>query len=628
MSLLSLSNVSKSFGANLLFDNVSFQVENMHKIGFVGANGSGKTTLFKIICELEDYDKGEIYKSNITNIGYIEQFACSNSNLTLYEELLTTFNNLINIEKELQEIQERISQNSQNINLLIERQHILSTEYENGGGYTYKSIASSTLIGLGFSLEDFNLPVSVLSGGQKTKLALAKMLLSKCNLILLDEPTNNLDINSIEWLENFLINYKGSFIVVSHDRYFLDKVTSETFELESQKLTMYPGNYSTYLKLKSEAQTAISKKYESTQKEISRIESIIAQQKTWSQEKNYKIIKNKQKTIDRLEDSLVTPDKKLGTLSFKFKTISSGNQDVLKISNLSKYFESKKIFENISLEVLKKDRVFIIGPNGCGKTTLLKIIEGTQLPSSGSFSIGNNMKISYYHQTNEEWFSLNKSILDFVWENYPKLSETEVRSALATFLFKGEDVFKNISLLSGGERARISLLLMMLSEANFLILDEPTNHLDIASREALEKALQGYDGTILAVSHDRYFINKLANKIYRLTPNSALLFKGNYDFYLQNYIEEKEITNLKQKNVSYQERKKQEAITRKQKKQIENLENKIDELEQEKKKLETLSLSDEYALDYIKAMEITSKISDITNNLNQLYTEWESLTSL
>lgn len=628
MALLSLSDVSKSFGTNLLFENISFQVENLHKIGFVGANGCGKTTLFKIICGQEDYDKGEIYKSNSTNIGYIEQFACSDSDLTLYDELLTIYNNLQKIEEELSKLENAISLGNNDLDTLIERQHKLSIEYEKKGGYTYKSIASSTLLGLGFTKEDFSLQVSVLSGGQKTKLALAKMLLSNCNLILLDEPTNNLDIPSIEWLENFLINYKGSFIVVSHDRYFLDKVTSETFELENKRLTMYPGSYSTYLKLKAENQKSISKKYETTQKEISRIEGIIEQQKTWSQERNYKIIRNKQKMIDKLESSLVAPDKELERLSFKFKTISGGNLEVLKISNLSKSFGNKKIFENISIEVLKKERVFLIGPNGCGKTTLLKIIEGLLTSDSGTCSIGNNIKVAYYHQSNEDWFYLNKSILDFVWESYPKLSQTEVRNALAIFLFKGEDVFKNIASLSGGERARISLLLMMLSESNFLILDEPTNHLDIASREALEEALLNYDGAIFAVSHDRYFINKLATKLYRLTPNDAILFKGNYDFYLQRFVEENNNSAVKQKNTSYQEKKQLEALERKRKNQIEKLEKQIDEFEQKKKELEALGLTPEYAMDYVKAMEITSQIDELSKELEKLYSEWETLTSI
>ncbi len=627
MALLSISDVSKSFGANSILEHISFQIENSHKIGLVGANGSGKTTLFKIINGSLDYDSGSIIQSKVTKIGYVDQFSFLNSCNTVLEELLTVFEQLLKIENELKILNEQISSSPANLSQLVNRQHELSLFYEKNGGYTFRSIASSTLIGLGFAEEDLSLSVLSLSGGQKTKLALAKMLLSDCNLLLLDEPTNNLDIPSLEWLENFLLNYKGSFIVISHDRYFLDKVTTETFELENKHLTTYSGNYSKYILLKQESQKSILKKYENTQKEIHRIEEVIEQQKTWSMEKNYKIIRNKQKMIDRLESNMTVPEKELEQLSFHFKTIAGGNQEVLSIHNLSKSFENKKLFENISIDVFKKERVFLIGPNGCGKTTILKIIEGIFPANSGSCKIGSNMKVAYYHQTNEDWFSLNKSILDFVWESFPKLTQTEIRNALAIFLFKGEDVFKIISSLSGGERARISLLLMMLSEANFLILDEPTNHLDIASREALENALLEYDGTIFAVSHDRYFINKLAAKLYRLTPSEAILFQGNYDFYIENYIESAKEKKDKIKNTSYQEKKQLESQKRKQQNQIQKLEKLIEEKEEIKKQLETQSLSPEFATDYLKAMEISEKIDAITKEINSLYEAWEELSS-
>ncbi|MBQ9267332.1 MAG: ABC-F family ATP-binding cassette domain-containing protein [Clostridia bacterium] len=623
MALLSLSNISKSFGSNLILENISFEIENLHKIGLIGPNGAGKTTLFKIICDQLNFEKGEIYKSKNTKIGYTEQFACQDSSLTLLDELLTVFNDLIVIEQRLKTLESQISLAKNDVQELVDEQHSLTVKYEEKGGYTYRSIAKSTLIGLGFEEKDFLLPVSNLSGGQKTKLSLAKMLLSNCNLLLLDEPTNNLDISSMEWLENFLNNYKGSFIVISHDRYFLDKVTNETFELENRRLTAYPGNYSKYLALKDEAQKSITKKYETTQKEINRIEGIIEQQKTWSQERNYKIIRNKQKMIDRLEASLVAPEKEAEKLSFHFKTIAGGNREALVVDKLAKSFGDKKLFENISLEVFKTERVFLLGPNGCGKTTLLKILEGTLKQDAGTYIIGSNMKVAYYHQMNEDWFSLNKSILDFVWETYPKLTQTEVRSALARFLFKGEDVFKTLSSLSGGELARISLLLMMLSESNFLILDEPTNHLDIASKEALENALQEYDGTIFAVSHDRYFINKLASKVYRLTPSEALLFKGNYDFYLQHYTEEAKAKTTKEKKTSYQERKQQQAAKRKQQNQIARIEKTIEEKEQEKAALEIEA--ENCGADYVKAMEITEKISALSNEIASLYAEWEQL---
>ena len=550
MALLSLSNISKSYGTNKVFENVSFTIEENHRIGFVGINGSGKTTLFKIICDQLSYDEGEIFKSKALKIGYVEQFVCKDSNINVLEELLTIQQELIAIENEIETLQQKIENitnvnstvdklalNRENLEDIISKKHNLENLYAEKGGYTYKSIARSTLIGLGFEEKELELKVSELSGGQKTKLALAKLLFSNSNLLLLDEPTNNLDISSIEWLENFLLNFKGSYIVISHDRYFLDKVTEETFELESRRLSVYKGNYTTYLKLKGEKNKTLTRKYENTQKEINRLEQVIEQQKTWSQEQNYKTIRNKQKMIDRLESSLEKPDEKMEQMKFHFKTISGGNREVLITRNLAKSFENKVLFQDVSMNVYKGENVFIVGPNGCGKTTLLKIIQGKLKQDSGDYIVGNNMKIAYYSQASEE-LEGNKTILEYVWDAHQNLTQTEVRKALAIFLFKGEDVNKEIATLSGGEKARVALLMIMLSESNFLILDEPTNHLDILSREALENALQEYEGTMLIVSHDRYFINKLADKIYRITKNGAKEFLGNYDFYMQNNVEE------------------------------------------------------------------------------------------
>lgn len=626
MALLSLSNISKSFGATLLFDGVSFALEDGHRVGLVGVNGSGKTTLFKIIQNQMAYDNGEIFKSKNVNIGYVEQFVCSKPNVTLYEEALSVYERLLEIENQMLELQTQMQNNSLDIDKMVAKQHMLDEEYKELGGYTYKSITRSTLMGLGFKESEFPLEISKLSGGQKTKLMLAKMLLSKSNLLLLDEPTNNLDIDAIEWLEEFLINYKGSFIVISHDRYFLDKVTNETYELENKKLTIYTGNYSKYLMLKAEKNKALSKKYDNTQKEIDRIEGIIAQQITWSQERNYKIIRNKQKMIDRLKGGMEKPDAALDKLSFKFKTITGGNKEVLVVDNLSKSFESNKIFEGISLEVLKKERVFLIGPNGCGKTTLLKIIQGKLQNDDGTYRVGSNIKVAYYNQTSENEYTENKSILRYVWDKHLELNQTEVRKVLAIFLFKGDDVEKNILELSGGEKARISLMMMMLSESNFLVLDEPTNHLDIYSREALENALMEYEGTMFVVSHDRYFINKLATKIYRMEKDSAKEFKGNYDFYIQNYIKPQDdnvVTSVKKND--YKERKAKEAAERKKDNAIKKLEGEIANLEEKIKELEEKSLSDEYAKDYTKAMEIVEEISKAKEELERLYDKLEEV---
>lgn len=629
MALLSLSNVKKSFGANELFSNISFTIEDNHRIGLVGINGSGKTTLFKIIQDKINYDAGEIYKSKNTIVGFVEQFICTDVSKTVYDEALLTNHELIDLEKRIEDLQKEIENIPEDIEAKINVKNTLEEKYAANGGYTYKSITKSTLKGLGFKEDELELLVENLSGGQKTKLMLAKMLLSSANLLLLDEPTNNLDIDAIEWLENFLLNYKGSYIIISHDRYFLDKVTTETFELESRRLSAYKGNYSKYLLLKAEKNKALAKKYEGTEKEIARIEGIIEQQKTWSQERNYKIIKSKQKVIDRLQDSLEKPDAEMEKINFHFETIAGGNQEVLKIRNLEKSFGDRCLFKNLSLDVSKKERVFIIGPNGCGKTTMLKIIQNKLAQDSGTFEIGSNMKAAFYSQTHDD-FVENKSILNFVWEKHLELNQTEVRKALAVFLFKGEDVNKNILELSGGEKARLALLLMMLSKSNFLVLDEPTNHLDIIAREALENALEEYDGTLLIVSHDRYFINKLATKIYRLENDGAVEYRGNYDYYISKYVP-KEIENVKKDSsnkLSYKEKKEKEALERKRKNRIAKLEEEISRIEEEIKQLGDELLKEENATDYQKAMEITNRIDEKNKELEGVYSEWENLVTV
>lgn len=544
--------------------------------------------------------------------------------MNIFEEALTVFDGLKKIESELEEINQMLLSDS--ALSLIKKQEELINSYKENGGYTYKSQTRSTLIGLGFTESELTLNVSSLSGGQKTKLALAKLLLSNSNLLLLDEPTNNLDIESIEWLENFLLNYKGSFIVISHDRYFLDKVTNETIELEHHILNSYPGNYSKYLEIKRELKTAMTKKYNLQQKEIERIEGIIAKQTTWSQERNFKIIRNKQKSIDRIEANMTPPPAELDTINFKFKTISGGNKEVLIASEISKSFDNKKLLKNASFSVYKKEHVFLLGPNGSGKTTILNLIMNELSLDNGTITIGSNMKIAYYKQTSNLTYS-NKSILEYLWEIYPKLTQTEIRSALAQFLFKGDDVFKNVNDLSGGEKARLSLLNLMLSESNFLILDEPTNHLDIPSREALEEALINYEGTLLIVSHDRFFINKLASKIYYIDNKQLLEFKGNYDYFINNLEKAtpKLENTVKQSNNSYKERKEQEAAKRKIANRISKIENQMDLLNKKLKELQELSNKEEYATDYQKAMKLTNEIEEINNQISNLYEEWESL---
>lgn len=673
MALLSVSNVSKSYGATKIFENVSFTIENNHRIGLVGINGSGKTTLLKVICDQEPYDTGEVYTSKQLKIGYVEQFVCRDSKRTALEELIHVQQELLQLEEKMETLQQQMEEVQElktgqaeedrvkRLEKIAMQKHACEMEYQEKGGYTYRSIARSTLLGLGFQEQELQLTVEELSGGQRTKLTLAKLLFSDCNLLLLDEPTNYLDIASLEWLENFLLNFKGSYLVISHDRYFLDKVTKETFEMESGRLTIYRGNYTKYLELKAERKKTMTRNYENTQKEIRRLEQVIEQQKTWSQEHNYKTIRNKQKGIERLENSLEKPDKEMEKMKFHFKTISGGNQEVLVTQNLGKSFSNKTLFQKVSIRIWKGEHAFLVGPNGCGKTTFLRIIL-QQLPAdSGEFQLGNHMKVAYYSQAMEELVE-NKTILEYVWDAYPKLKQTEVRQALAVFLFKGEEVNQMIRTLSGGERARVALLMIMLSEANFLILDEPTNHLDILSREALETALQEYDGTMLIVSHDRYFMNKLATKIYRFTEQGAKEYEGNYDQYLEkekaeqagasagtgdsmanagakfatqirgasmaseNGGQEEGLDNSKaMRKMLYQEKKANEAAERKRKKRIAFLEEEMQKNDAQVKELEEMAKSEEYATDYVKVMELMEQVESRKKENETLLEEWMQL---
>ncbi|MDE6124118.1 MAG: ATP-binding cassette domain-containing protein, partial [Eubacterium sp.] len=415
---------------------------------------------------------------------------------------------------------------------LIAKQDFLTNEFQANGGLTYKSLTRSSLTGLGFDEKDFDMPTSKLSGGQKSKLILAKLLLSKADLLLLDEPTNHLDISAVEWLESFLSSFSGAFIVISHDRYFLDKVTDKTIEIENNKLRSYKGNYSEFLVKKEAEQKAIEEKYELDLKEIERLEGIIAQQRQWNREKNIKTAESKEKVIERIKAQMVVPDAKVQKIRFDFTPKCVSGDDVLDVFELSKSFGDKKIFENVSFQIKKGQRVFLLGDNGCGKTTLLKILMQDYFPDCGKFKFGANLFTGYFDQVQAK-LDLSKTAIDEVWSAFPHLTETRVRNALAAFLFKGDEVYKVLEKCSGGERARIALLKLMLGQFNFLLLDEPTNHLDAFSREELENTLLNYSGTMLIVSHDRYFINKLATSIIELTPNGVNTYFGNYDDYAE-----------------------------------------------------------------------------------------------
>lgn len=630
MSLLSLSKVNKYFGERCLFENVSFSVEEHDKIGLIGANGCGKTTLFKMILQGDTHDGGDIFLPKSTNVGYLEQHVGLDSDLTVFDEVLTVFSHLKDMEERMLELTGNIEAGIGDAEENADKLHKLTEEYRENDGYTYKNIVRSSLLGLGFSEDDLDKPFSFLSGGQKTRVCLCKILLSGSNLLLLDEPTNHLDIASVEWLENFLASYRGAFIVISHDRYFLDKVTNKTFELEYQHLTAFDGNYTRYLKLKEENEKYIERRYENTMREIKRIEGIIEQQKRWNRERNIKTAEHKQKSVDRLKETLIIPKEELDSIKPRFEISRTGANEVADVKNLSKSFGENHLFSAINLLIRRGERVFLLGDNGCGKTTLFKILIDKEKSDTGEIKIGSSVDVGYFDQT-QSTLDYSKTLFDEVADAFPELTITDVRNALAGFLFKADDAFKFISELSGGERARLMLLKLMLKRANFLLLDEPTNHLDIKSREMLEDALEKYQGTIFAISHDRYFINKLSNRILRINNKRLENYGGNYSYFLEKSTksssEEKETEHRKvsSEKEDYLLKKKNAADERKRKNRIEKLEAEIAQTEETIENLNGELLLPENTCDYVKCAELTEKIEELNDELLKLYEEWESL---
>ena len=620
MSVVSVQNLTLSFGENTLFKGVSFDIYEKDKVGFVGANGAGKTSLFKVLKGEYLPDSGGCFLGKNVKIGYMEQHTCSN-NKTVYDELISVFNDLIKMEKQLEDIAAELTQNA--TDELIAKQDFFTNEFQANGGLTYKSLTRSSLIGLGFDEKDFDMPTSKLSGGQKSKLILAKLLLSKADLLLLDEPTNHLDISAVEWLESFLSSFSGAFIVISHDRYFLDKVTDKTIEIENNKLRSYKGNYSEFLVKKEAEQKAIEEKYELDLKEIERLEGIIAQQRQWNREKNIKTAESKEKVIERIKAQMVVPDAKVQKIRFDFTPKCVSGDDVLDVFELSKSFGDKKIFENVSFQIKKGQRVFLLGDNGCGKTTLLKILMQDYFPESGKFKFGANLFTGYFDQVQAK-LDLSKTAIDEVWSAFPHLTETRVRNALAAFLFKGDEVYKVLEKCSGGERARIALLKLMLGQFNFLLLDEPTNHLDAFSREELENTLLNYSGTMLIVSHDRYFINKLATSIIELTPNGVNTYLGNYDDYAEKrFVAEEKTKKEKPVKVNdYKLKKERASALRKLNTRLSRLEEEIEQAEEKTVMLEeSLSANPPYE----ELLEITKQLEEITAKRDALYEEWEQV---
>ena len=628
MILLNGSNLKKMFLDETLFENVSFRIDEGDKIGFVGINGAGKSTLFKIINGTMDQESGELFRNKNTKIGYLDQYTCIESDKTIMGEMLTAFEEVIGIENELDDIRYCIEAKDGELEKLVARQTALTERFEELDGYQYKSRIRSALIGLGFTEDEFNKRVDTLSGGQKTRVSLGRILLSDANLMLLDEPTNHLDIESVEWLEGFLQTCKSAFIVISHDRYFLDRVTNRTFELENGRLRTYQGGYSDYVKQREIEKKTEERAYANTVKEIERLEGIVEQQRRWNREKNIKTAESKQKVIDKLEKALVKPAEEQEDIRFSFRALPGGGQDVLITEGLGMSFGDHRIFRNCNMHLVKGEKVFLLGSNGCGKTTFIKDVLGMYEPSEGSVRIGANIEIGYYDQIQEN-LDMDKTIFDELHDTYPNMTQTEIRNALAVFLFKGEDVFKEIRKLSGGERARVELAKLMLKSVNFLIMDEPTNHLDIESREALESALAEYDGTMLMVSHDRYFINKLADRIMYMTPDGFEVYNGNYDYYSEKrVIKQIESVSVQEESVGsidYKEQKRLAAEKRKVLNRFAKAEEKIEQLESELEEISSEMSKPELASDFERLGELSAEAERLNAELEETYAEWEAL---
>lgn len=628
MAIVSIQNLKVDFGGKVLFENVSFDVNQGDFVGLIGANGTGKTTLFKVIRGELEPTEGGAFISKTTKIGYLEQHACQGSVRTVYDEALSIFEPLMEIERELEEIAVSLDAHIGDTDELIEKQHKLHELFQEKEGLTYRSRTRSALLGLGFSENDFNLTCDKLSGGQRSKLSMCKLLLSGSEVLLLDEPTNHLDISGTEWLEDFLSTFRGTVIVISHDRYFLDRVTNKTVELSHGKCHYSKGNYSTYLKLKEERLESERRQYENQIEEIKRIEGIIEQQRSFARERNFITAESKRKMLEKKKAELIIPDPPLSKMRMKFTPVCETGNDVLTVKGLSKSFGEKRLFSDADMQVFKNDRVFMLGTNGCGKTTLLRILTRQQSADAGNFAFGANVKTGYFDQSLETLHD-EKTVIDEIWDEHRTFTEKTVRSYLALFLFRGDDVFKNVGTLSGGEKAKLCLLKLMLSGSNVLLLDEPTNHLDIPSREVLEAALSDFDGTIICISHDRYFINKLSTKIYRMTPDGFDKFDGDYNDYADAVLAQaKEKPKKAEVKVNlYKLRKERDSEMNKLKGRIKRLEEEIDRLDEEISNLNEILSSPETAANYEKIIEYTNKLDEATENQLILMDEWEECNS-
>ncbi|WP_313561424.1 ABC-F family ATP-binding cassette domain-containing protein [Ruminiclostridium cellobioparum] len=631
MIVLNCNNIGFSYGTDTIIKNISFSLQENDKAGLVGVNGAGKSTLFKIITGELHQEEGDLFISKDLVLGYLRQNAALNTENTLWEELLEVFDRLVSMEGTIKKIEKEISitTDQDKLDSLMKEYGKLTERFAYLGGFEYNSRIRGVLRGLGFLDSEFDSKVNILSGGQKTRLALAKVLLEEPDILLLDEPTNHLDIAAVEWLEDYLKSYKKCLLIISHDRYFLDSVTNKTIEIENKTSTFYNTNYSGYVKQKAVNREIQEKHYLLQQKEIARQEAIIEQQRRFNRERNIIAAESRLKALDRmvrLDKPQEAPDK----VRMKFNQAMTSGNDVLELDSVSKAYGDKKLFDNISFKIRKAERVFLLGPNGCGKSTLLKILAGRLAASSGKFNFGAKVDMGYYDQEMED-LNEDNTVLDEVWSVNQKLIQTEVRSALAAFLFSGEDVFKKISVLSGGEKSRVSMLKLIFSEANFIILDEPTNHLDINSREILEAALADYEGTMLIVSHDRYFIDKLATRIIDIGVKPPVDCIGNYTYFASHYKKNASMQNAASEANPISEAKQSRIATKEERSRIRKLEKQLADTEKEIASVEK-RLSDidnemvEAATDHMKLIELSEEKNSKERSLEELYAVWAEVT--
>ncbi|BBF43793.1 ABC transporter, ATP-binding protein [Lachnospiraceae bacterium KM106-2] len=638
--ILACNNISKSFGTNEILKNVSFHINEREKAAIVGINGAGKSTLLKIIMGENSTDHGEVILSKGASMGYLAQHQELDTDRTIYEEMLEVKKDIIELDQRIHQLEDDMKLvEGKELEQMLSTYTRLSHEFELKNGYAYKSEIVGVLKGLGFSENDFTKQTKTLSGGQKTRVSLGKLLLSTPDIILLDEPTNHLDMDSIAWLETYLLNYKGAVVIVAHDRYFLDRVVTKVVELDNGKATTFQGNYSDYASKKTMLREAELKQYMNQQREIKHQEEVITKLRSFNREKSIKRAESREKMLDKI-DRIDKPITTEATMNIRLEPhIVSGN-DVLKVEDLSKSFGEKHLFSNINFDISREERVAIIGKNGTGKTTILKIINQIIEPDTGTITLGSKVKIGYYDQEHHV-LNMEKTLFDELQDAYPNLDNTRIRNVLAAFLFTGDDVFKRIKDLSGGERGRVSLAKLMLSEANFIILDEPTNHLDITSKEILENALNNYTGTVLYVSHDRYFINKTATRILDLTHHQVLNYIGNYDYYVEKK-DDVERANLANDSIpvaatvsdtgkaadgamDWKQQKEEQARLRKRQNQLKKCEEEIASLETRNEEIDELLAKEEIYTNVAELVKLNDEKKKIEDRLEELMVLWEDL---